>query len=315
MIDYYRLEHEHEYSKNTIVINWCLLNICNYKCSYCPEFLHNGSTGLPDLTKVINFCKVIINHYENKNIYFEFTGGEVTYWKDFTKLVDFLKTYKNVFVGAISNGSNSLEWWDAIKDKLDHICLSFQPEFANKDHYIDLTKLINGHMRTHVNIMMHPDYFDLCIKVVSELSKNVPNISIALQPLLVDFADDMYKYSKEQLDIIDKQYELYGSKVIWNKEWPVFRGSMKAIGKDKFVNSSAHRFISDGVNHWKGWKCYAGVEQIVVDTEGNVFRGWCKEGGVIGNIKNNFTLPTKPIICNRDFCHCNFDIMSTKEKV
>jgi len=315
MIDYYRLEHEHNFAKNTIVINWCLLNICNYKCSYCPEFLHNGSTGFPNFEEVVNFCSNIIEYYDGKNIYFEFTGGEVTYWKDFTQLIDFLKTYKNVYVGVISNGSNTLHWWDTIKDKLDHVCLSFQPEFASKEHYIQLTKILSNHLRTHINLMLHPDYFDLCLEVVEDIVKNVPNISIALQPLLKDFGDDMYNYSVEQLKIIDKQYDLYGSKVKWNKDWPIFRGSMKAIGKNKVINSSAHRFISEGVNHWKNWKCYAGIEQIVVDTEGQIWRGWCKEGGIIGVIEQPINFPKNPIICQRDFCHCNFDIMCTKEKI
>jgi len=314
MIDYYRLEHEHDFAKNTIVVNWCLLNSCNYKCSYCPDFLHNGSSGNPDLNKVTSFCKNVINYYKGKNIYFEFTGGEVTYWKQFSELVKFLKTYENVYVGVISNGSSSLKWWDTIKNKLDHACLSFQPEYANKKHYIDLVKIISENMRTHVNLMLHPDFFDICIDVVEELVNTVSNVSIALQPLLKDFEDDMYFYTDRQLEIIDKQYELYGSKIKWTKDWSIFRGSMKAIGKEKFANSSAHRFISEGINHWKGWKCFAGLEQIVVDTEGNVWRGWCKEGGLIGTI-DSISFPTKPIICKRDFCHCNFDIMCTKEKI
>lgn len=315
MIDYYKLEHEHDFAKNTVVVNWCLLNSCNYKCSYCPEFLHSGTSKKPDFEKILNFCINIIENYNDKNIYFEFTGGEVTYWKHFSYLVDCLKSYNKVYVGVISNGSNTLQWWDRIKNKLDHACLSFQPEYSNKEHYINLIKLINNHMRTHINLMLHPDYFDLCLEVVDELTKDVSDISIALQPLLVDFQDVMYKYTNKQLEIIDNQFELYGSKVKWTKNRPIFRGSMKATGQNKVVNSSAHRFISDGINHWKGWKCYAGVEQIVIDMDGCVWRGWCKEGGMLGNIDKYIKLPTNPIICNRDFCHCNFDIMCTKEKI
>jgi len=314
MIEYHKLEHEHDFAKNTVVVNWCLLNVCNYKCSYCPEYLHSGTTGFPELSEIESFCTNVIAHHEGKNVYFEFTGGEVTFWKDFPELVDFLKSHENVYVGVISNGSTSLEWWGSIKNKLDHTCLSFQPQFAKRDHYIKLTKLINGHMRTHVNLMMHPDYFSLCLEVVEELVADVPNISIALQPLSVDFKDELYDYTKEQLDIIDKQFELFGSKVKWDKNWQIFRGAMKVIG-EKEMSTSAHRFITEGINRWKGWRCYAGVEQIVVDTDGVVWRGWCKEGGNLGFIEKFVDLAVDPIVCGRDYCHCNFDIMCTKEKI
>jgi organic radical activating enzyme len=315
MIKYNKLEHEHEFAKNTVVVNWCLLNSCNYRCSYCPEFLHSGSSGNPDYDEVTAFCSNVIEHYQGKNIYFDLTGGEVTYWPDFPNLVSFLKSHEDVYVGVISNGSNSLDWWNNIKKELDHACLSFQPEFSKRDHYIKLARLISGHMRTHVNLMMHPEYFDLCIEVVEELVTTVKNLSVALQPLLVDFKDELYKYTDKQLEIINNQFELYGSRVKWDVNWPIFRGAMREIGDKKQMTLSAHSFISSGNNRWKGWKCYTGVEQIVIDTNSQVWRGWCLEGGSLGFIEEYVRLPEEPIICGRDYCHCNFDIMCTKEKI
>ena len=44
-------------------------------------------------------------------------------------------------------------------------------------------------------------------------------------------------------------------------------------------------------------------------------RGWCRVGGVIGNIKkpDEINWPVNPIRCNKHMCHCNFDIMCRKE--
>ena len=78
--------------------------------------------------------------------------------------------------------------------------------------------------------------------------------------------------------------------------------------------SSAHRFISEKTNDWSGWQCFAGVEQLIVDMDGSIYRGWCKEGGLIGRIDSSeINLPLDPVICTKKMCHCNFDIMSTKE--
>jgi len=313
-MEYYKLEHAKQFAKDTVVVNWCLLNSCNYKCSYCPDFLHSGSSEKLDLNIIINFCKKIIKHYKNKNIHFEFTGGEVTYWYGFYDLVTFLKFYENVTVGIISNGSQSLKWWDNIKDKIDNTCLSFHPEFSNKNHYIKVIKLLNNYMKIHINIMMHPNHFNLCLKIAEKIVKDITNVSMALQPLLVDFKDELYEYTEKQKEIITNQGKLYTGKIKWNNYWPSFRGAMKLIGHNTEKVISCHKFIIEKSNNWKGWKCYAGIEQIVIDTNGLVWRGWCLEGGNLGDIKHHVKLPINPIICNREYCHCNFDIMCTKEK-
>lgn len=76
------------------------------------------------------------------------------------------------------------------------------------------------------------------------------------------------------------------------------------------------RFISAGENNWHGWNCHVGLEQIVIDMGGNIYRGWCLAGGIIGKIfDENLNLPDKPILCPVKKCHCNLDIMATKEKV
>jgi hypothetical protein len=49
--------------------------------------------------------------------------------------------------------------------------------------------------------------------------------------------------------------------------------------------------------------------------DGSIYRGWCKEGGSLGRIDQlDLVLPTEPVLCNKKMCHCNFDIMCTKEK-
>ena len=42
--------------------------------------------------------------------------------------------------------------------------------------------------------------------------------------------------------------------------------------------------------------------------------GWCRVGGSLGNMKDpdNIAWPVDPVICNKSYCHCNFDIMSKK---
>lgn len=310
------LDHHHDECKDWIVVNWNLGNMCNFSCSYCPSILNDGSFGWNDFDVVKTFIDNVIMHYAPRKVYFEFTGGEVTLWKDFIKCVEYIKSIGHD-VGFISNASRTIRWWEQNKEKFDHVCLSFHPEEGNEEHFIEVVKIMSQQCRTHCNIMMHynKSIWPKSVAVANEIIK-VKNISLALQPLIVDFGETLYSYSDEELAYIDSQWTLLGSRIKHDKTWKMYRGSMDMHDTVNNLkqNSSAHRFINDKTNNWKGWDCWAGIEQIVVDFDGSVFRGWCRVGGAIGNMKNpdSINWPVDPIRCNKSMCHCNFDIMCKK---
>ena len=65
-----------------------------------------------------------------------------------------------------------------------------------------------------------------------------------------------------------------------------------------------------------GQRCYAGIDTLTIDSDGNVWRGWCQQGGIIGNIyKEPVNWPKDPIVCQKDFCHNGFDQQAKKEKI
>lgn len=311
---YIKLVHSNPYHENWFVVNWCLGNTCNYECSYCPAALHDGSKRWPNPQSIKNFITRVKDHYFHKNIYFEFTGGEVTMYKYFTDICNFCKDL-DIRVGLISNGSRTIRYWEENKHFFDHVCLSFHPEFADQDHFINVVKTLHNDVRTHVNIMMSPQKFDYCYAVANKV-KNLGNISMALQPLIHDFGDTLYDYDEFQKKIFDRQHELITKHIKFNRSFDYYRGAMRMVNAEgQSMVSSAHRFISEKTNDWSGWKCYAGIEQLIVDMDGSIYRGWCKEGGNVGHIEDiDLKLPMEPVNCTKTMCHCNFDIMCTKEK-
>jgi MoaA/NifB/PqqE/SkfB family radical SAM enzyme len=311
-----RIQHQNPSNNDWFVVNWCLGNTCNFECSYCPEGLHNATQPWPDIEVVKAFILNIKAHHAPKQMFFEFTGGEVTLYRHFDELAEFCHE-QNVKIGFISNGSRTLRWWKEKKHLFDHVCLSFHPEEGDEDHFIKVVEEVKDTIMTHVNIMMSPDDFDRCYAIARRFKK-VTNISIALQPLIHDFGEEVYDYTQEQKDVLHDQYNLIVKHIQWTKPPKHYRGAMLKHYVDGRtpVASSAHRFISTKTNNWSGWDCYAGVEQLIVDMDGSIYRGWCKVGGAIGNIHDaQLNLPVDPIRCNKMMCHCNFDIMSTKVKV
>lgn len=310
---YVRLEHANPESKQWFVVNWCLGNTCNFSCSYCPKALHDGSNRWHDKHMVKNFITKVRNHHWDKNIYFEFTGGEVTLYKDFTEICQYC-TDLGIKVGMISNGSRTIRWWTQNKGFFDHVCLSLHPEFTKEDHFTEVIRLLHVDTRVHVNIMMSPERFDHCLEVAHRI-KGIGNISMALQPLIQDFGSELYDYTEQQRDVLARQYELLVKHIRHDRAFPYYRGAMRKVFPDgRTTVQPAHRFISDGSNDWSGWRCYAGVEQLIVEMDGTIRRGWCKVGGPVGHIESlSLDLPTSPVICDKTMCHCNYDIMSTKE--
>lgn len=312
---YIRIEHSNPVHNDWFVVNWCLGNTCNFACSYCPSGLHDGSKRWPDLESIKNFILKVKTQHPEKKLYFEFTGGEVTLYKHFLEICQYC-TELGVKVGLISNGSRTLRYWEENKQYFDHVCLSYHPEFADVEHFIEVVKICHNDIRTHVNIMMSPEKFDECFEVANRI-KDLGNLSMALQPLIHDFGEVLYDYTNEQKEVFDKQHDLITKHIKFTKSFDYYRGAMRVVFPDGISQvASAHRFISGKINDWSGWKCYSGVEQLIVDMDGSIHRGWCKVGEHIGYIDDtDLKLPSEPVICDKTMCHCNFDIMSTKEYV
>jgi MoaA/NifB/PqqE/SkfB family radical SAM enzyme len=315
--EYDILDHSHDTAKEIVVINWLIGNKCNYSCSYCPSWLHKGDVEWPNLNNVQQFIVKTVAHYAPKKVYFEFTGGEVTLWKNLIPLAKFIRN-NNATIGIISNGSRPPRWWSEHKKYFDHVCFSFHAEFGNPDKFLSVIKEVTGEFRTHVNIMMNPDTWDECIQLAERIPNECLNVSLALQPLMEGLGEEetVFPYTEEQQQVLDRQHHLYGQHIKWNTNFLIPRGAMKMIDleNDKSEISSAHRLIANKMNNWSGWRCYAGLENLVVDHDGSLWRGWCREGGELGNMYGSYELPTIPVLCTKKFCHCNFDIMCKKEK-
>ena len=315
MRNYTQLVHSNPVHSDFFVVNWCIGNTCNFTCSYCPEGLHDGSVPFVDLETACRFSDQVIEHYRllnpNKMFYFEFTGGEVSLCPWFLELAAHIKG-RGGHVGMISNGSRAMPFWQRAVEHLDHVCLSYHPEGAKPEHFFAVTSFLSERLRVHVNIMMPPERFEECWGFAERMAE-VPNISMAIQPLIVNFDRVLYDYTEDQRLRIEKQHQLVVSKIKHTRKFESYRGSMTKVMQDKRKTAAPQVLIAANENSWQGWLCSAGTEQIVVNMNGGIFRGWCLEGGKIGNIRNGkIAFPQNEVRCAKNFCHCNFDIMCTK---
>lgn len=318
MSDYHTIRHKDHTHNDIVCVNWCLGNTCNFSCSYCPEFLHSGSHPWIEADTVLGFVNKLIDHYVdgmNKTLYVEFTGGEVTLYKDFLRLAQCLKD-RGQWVGIISNGSRTPRFWEKAKHLIDHVCISYHPEEGNVQHLVDTINQITDHVDVHVNIMMKPDRddFNKSIAAAYRIVEETGGITLSLQTLLVDFSDTPYEYTDNQKSEIHRVGKELSKRITRTPNGHrTYRGVMELVYDDHTTTVDPGSLITNNENSWIGWECNAGVEQLVVDTEGKIWRGWCMEGGLIGNVSDEvIPFPVSSVQCGKAMCHCNFDIMCTK---
>lgn len=319
--NYHTLAHARPEHGEIVSVNWCLGNTCNFSCSYCPKFLHSGSVPWIPIDTVLPFVDRLMDHYADnlgKTLYVEFTGGEVTLFKDFLRLTEALKE-RNQWTGIITNGSRTPRFWDKARGLIDHACFSYHHEFSDADHFIKTIQDIVDDVDIHVNIMVKPDQpdFDQTLEVAERVAAETRDITFDLQTLLVDFSAVSFDYTEEQMERIKETANRLRQDVFQKRTKPFrsYRGMMEMIGDDEPQQSQAGRFITQRENDWEGWWCAAGLENLVIDYDGTIWRGWCKQGGRLGNVRDpEIQFPTDGIVCGSNFCHCNFDIMSTKKR-
>lgn len=290
--------------KDTIKIEWNLGKRCNYDCTYCPSIIHDNSSPHTDIAILRNTIDKLTEL--GKPVRLSLTGGEPCVHPKIEELLFYTK-YNDFWLSVTTNGTRTSEWYTKQGRLIDQFVFSLHFEYDWQtilDRICELrvftdTKLL-------VNVMAHHRHMKECRTAVDRLhSYNIPfNIRrIRWTEGDSDLFDDM-KYDQNDLDwILQFNSTVEPNTVINYVEKPVQMYHANDIIKLK-------------INQYKGWECNAGLESLMINWDGEVHRATCRVGGSLGNIYNDtFTIPTKPTICDRNYCTCAADIPITKNKI
>ena len=297
-----KLTYQDSTKENWFLVSWTLSNKCNYRCSYCPDHLHNGSTGQPQWETVKRFVE---NFKVPKDICYRLSGGEPTYWKHFLDLAKLVKQQGHTF-SFLTNGSRSADYYKEISQYTDGYIISYHPEYADLNH---IKKVVNAsNCPVFINLMLAPKNFNEMFEIAAEIYYSADNVSVWPKIILdksnIDaITNKPADYTQEQLEVIDN--------------WPYFRNlpDVNLHRGELMLDETpvtANDLIITNRNTFDGWKCWAGLHMINIDMWGNMYRADCKEGGAIGNIER-YKLPTQTLQCGKQVCACLSDIYLRKE--
>ena len=282
--------------QNSIKIEWNLGKRCNYDCSYCPAAIHDNTSPHTH----IDVLKAAVDKLTTlgKPIRLSFTGGEPCVHPKFDELVRYAKHVGIQWISVTTNGTLPFDFYNNLPVDQYVFSLHFEYEY-NKA----ASTLINLHKENGkhivVNVMAHPDKMLL-----------VRGIAARLRRKEVPYGIRRIRWTEGDHDLFDDM-RYHPDDLIWIKEREATVKGNCVIDDSQIIH--ANDVIKLHLNQYKGWSCNAGIESLMINWDGVVHRATCRVGGSLGNIyEDNFTVPSTPVICDRNWCTCAADIPLTK---
>lgn len=282
--------------ENILTINWSLGNTCNLNCSYCPDELKDGTTPFPTIDKL---RPAFVHLLEQARVFslikIDISSGEPTAC-DALKVLMLENTSPDILFKLQSNGQADLEWWEKVAPKIYFIELTYH-NHTDINHFINVINLIKKYSDIHVKIAYTPESWEESQK--SLLIIKSLGVPVSMQFLYKNFT----KGNNQYLDYTKNQWDTY------------YRSLGIDPDKPAQVESTVEFKRIKNLNNFYGHLCYAGVNQIIIDNFGYVFRGWCKVNGHMGNIfEGTFKLDNNPKPCSKTQCTNGFDLMAPKSE-
>jgi MoaA/NifB/PqqE/SkfB family radical SAM enzyme len=283
--------------QNSIKVEWNLGKRCNLDCTYCPAEIHDNYSPHTDISILENTVDQLSKL--NKPIRISLTGGEPCVHPKIESLLEYMRT-KIKWISITTNATRTAKFYEGLS--VDHLVFSLHFEDVKwKERLftiLEFAKSNRDKIPYVVHVMAHHNYMDQVVDtVLNLLNSNVPHVIRRIRwSENHDWFDDL-KYDQKDLD------------------WILFH---KSTAKENTLIDNkelyhANDVIKEHLNQFKGWRCAAGVESLMINWNGEVHRATCRVGGSLGNIyKGSFKQPEEWITCTRKWCTCAADIPLTK---
>lgn len=320
-----RVEHTAKKYKTWARIEWNMGKRCNFDCSYCGADLHdNTSTHMP-LEKFEYTIKKLSEFYHDRKIRISLTGGEPFVHPNIIDILKLFPKYGINEVSTITNGSLPVEKYQQALEHINSLIFSWHFEHLRVDHMknvlLGIKDIPNKHI--HVHLMYLPGMLDEVKEVVAWLEEHdVQYVMRRIRPLTntktgkfnppgasgmkfegIQWGGAVDYYSQEEIDYL-QSFQKAGTN----------NNNCELWTKDRNWEDNVNTLTKNKWNSFKGWQCMAGIETLMIDNDGSVYRATCKQGGVLGNIETGFELQEDPITCAKEWCNCAADLNTTKWK-
>lgn len=288
--------------QDTIKVEWNLGKRCNLDCAYCPEYIHDNHSEHTDID-ILKRTVEVLNALD-KPVRLSLTGGEPSVHPCIDELLEAINVSQNItWLSMTTNATRPARWYASQQHIVDQYVFSLHFE---KDWERLLDNILNYEIiRTNqvlVHIMAHHKYME-----------PVKSAKYNFQLIEIPYVIRRIRWTEGNHDLFDDM-RYHPNDLDWIKE------ATATVDPNCIVDNTAHIHANDVIklkmNNFKGWTCNAGLESLMINWDGEVYRATCRVGNSLGNVYNgDFNIPTAPITCTRNWCTCEADIPLTKEDV
>jgi MoaA/NifB/PqqE/SkfB family radical SAM enzyme len=294
----FRVENRWPHYYDSCKIEWNLGKRCNLNCTYCPAEIHDNvspHTDIKILENTVDILKTI------PNVRISLTGGEPCVHPKIENLLCYMRP--NIkWINITSNATRTAHFYKDLP--VDHLIFSLHFEDTKWKNrlttILEFDELNNDKIPFSVHVMAHHNYMNqVADATLNLLHKNIPYVIRRIRwSEKHDWFDDL-KYDQKDLDWIISHKSTAKENTL--------------IDKKELVH--ANELIKEHRNQFKGWNCRVGIESLMINWNGEVYRATCRVGGSLGNVyTGTFNKPTENVICSRNWCTCSADVNVTKWK-
>ena len=301
-----------------------LSNHCNYDCSYCGPWFNGGTTEWCDYKKLVSFLESVLLQNPETIIFLQLKGGEPTQWPDLNKFLEVISTYDNIYVGIITNLSRTKRFWQEINySRVTRVMASFHAAQADTTQFLENAKVLWDHsdsIAISLLLLMDKPYFEK----ISDLKNRLENLehpydklTRVTSPVRVLLPNDtVTQYSNEEEKIINSlqgNFEVPQPKNHASQDWLT---TIKDVNEHSLENSppddeNLENKLQEEQLDYRGWKCYAGIRKLMIDSNGDIYGAQCKIMK-LGNLNSTWEFNTEPVTCSIRYCCCLSDIQIPK---
>jgi hypothetical protein len=279
----------------TLKIQWQIGNQCNFRCGYCHPDYHDGSNPMLDhelLNKVFN--NLVASTPNHDLIYLEMLGGEPTISPAVREIITDCSDSRFKF-NLTTNGYPQLDWWERAVPNLDNVILAWHSK-SDPIHFKNVAEFLKDRVALTilVNAQESFDEWQTATRVYTWFKEN--GYTTIFKILFANHNkgnDKFLKYTADQVVFYAKENKI-------------------RIPNDP-ADYDMEAFEAGLYTDYKSHLCWAGVDQVVIDYFGYVYRGWCKVGNGYGNLfEKPISLDSTPRVCTRVLCKNGFDQQAKK---
>lgn len=314
-----KFEHASNLMNNSIRVEWNMGKRCNFDCSYCSSEIHDNHSPHVSLTIAENLLKKLIDWKKNQKICLNLSGGEPFVHPNIVEIGKMMFDLGFDWKSVNTNGSVGINRYLKTVGYFDHFTISWHFEHAREDHMKNLLlEMKNANAGIRCMLMFLPGQMKKIIEIKEFLEeKQIPVIVKRISPQRKNSM--LVRPKTQQHNCIDPNQDYYSSEEeTWlnqldQKQMNVLKNVKITFedGETIVVNDSVIR--NQNLNRFFAWKCMAGVGRLVIHFDGSIYKGVCKQDGIIGNIfDSDFVLPKTHTTCTKKTCNCVGEIALLK---